>query len=91
VLVTTTLNLDWNNWPVSPSYGAMMQELLRFAVSGKLREHAVTVGGVLEQFLQAGAADLDGQLHMPGQANNPVRVRIRGPASRPSSAGATLT
>jgi hypothetical protein len=78
VLLTSTLNLDWNNWPVSPSFGAMMQELLRFAVSGKLREQATTVGGILEQFLQAGAADLDGRLYLPGRDSDPVRVRIRG-------------
>ena len=33
-----TLNMDWNTWPGSPSFGAMMQELTRFAVSGRLRE-----------------------------------------------------
>ena len=30
VLITTTVNLDWGNWPVSPSFGPLMQELARF-------------------------------------------------------------
>jgi hypothetical protein len=77
VLVTSTLNLDWNNWPISPSYLAMMQELLRFAVSGKLREHAVTVGGILEQALPPSGGDVSGLLYLPGQGNHPVKTRIR--------------
>ncbi len=77
ILVTTTLNLDWNNWPVSPSYLAMMQELLRFAVSGKLREHAVTVGGILEQVLPPSGGDVNGLLYLPGLPNHPVKTRIR--------------
>ena len=31
ILMASTLNLDWTSWPGSPSYGAMMQELTRFA------------------------------------------------------------
>jgi hypothetical protein len=77
VLITTTLNLDWNSWPISPSYLAMMQELVRFAVSGKLREHAVNVGGILEQVLPPSGGDLKGLLYLPGQENHPVKTRIQ--------------
>jgi hypothetical protein len=68
VLVTTTLNMDWNTWPGSPSFGAMMQELTRFAVSGRLRERQTIVGGMLEEFL-AGGTELDAAVVVPGREN----------------------
>jgi uncharacterized membrane protein len=58
ILFTSTLNMDWNGWPGSPSFGAMMHELTRLAVSGRLREQAQTVGGLLEAYLP-GSAELD--------------------------------
>jgi hypothetical protein len=64
VLFTSTLNMDWNSWPASPSYPAFMQELLRFAVAGRLREQAATVGEPLEEFFTSGGA-LDVALRTP--------------------------
>ena len=55
ILLTSTVNMDWGSWPGSPSYGAMMHELTRFAVSGRLREQSQTVGGLLEAYLPGGA------------------------------------
>lgn len=49
VLVTTTLNMEWHSWPASPSFGAMMQELVRLAVSGRLPARASQVGQVVEE------------------------------------------
>ncbi|MCI0684284.1 MAG: VWA domain-containing protein [Gemmataceae bacterium] len=65
VLVTTTLNMDWNTWPGSPSFGAMMQELARLAVAGRLREHAAHVGAILEEFLPAAGGELDAAIQYP--------------------------
>lgn len=65
VLITTSLNMDWNTWPGSPSFGAMMQELARLAVSGRLREHAALVGAILEEFLPSGAGEQDATIHYP--------------------------
>ncbi len=78
ILVTTSLNLDWNRWPISPSYGAMMQELFRVAVSGRLRERSATVGQLLEEFLPVGSAKLDGRLYLPGLEKSPAKVRLGG-------------
>jgi hypothetical protein len=64
VLFTSTFNMDWNTWPASPSYPAFMQDLLRFSLSGKLREQAATVGEPLEDFLTSGGG-LDVTLRMP--------------------------
>lgn len=74
VLFTSTMNLDWTSWPGSPSYGAMMQELLRSAASGRLRERAIVVGGLLEEVLPAAGTEADSVLHLPGSLGPPVKV-----------------
>jgi hypothetical protein len=50
-LVTTTVNSDWNNWPVSPSFPALMQELLYYVSSARLREQVLQVGEPIELYL----------------------------------------
>ena len=66
VLLTTTVNLDWNTWAASPSFPAMMQELTRFAVSGRLRDQQTVVGNILEEVFPGGA-ELEGELLVPGE------------------------
>src|SRR5207245_3917876 len=46
ILYTSTVNMDWNTWPISPSFPALMQELLHYAVAGCLREQAAASGDV---------------------------------------------
>jgi Aerotolerance regulator N-terminal/von Willebrand factor type A domain len=65
LLFTSTVNMDWTAWPISPSFPALMQELLRFAVAGRLREQAVLVGEPLEAYLQIGGAGLEVQVETP--------------------------
>lgn len=65
ILVASTLNMDWTSWPGSPSYGALMQELARLAVSGKLRGHAGMVGNVLEEYLPVGGGEVEATVHYP--------------------------
>jgi hypothetical protein len=74
VLVTSTLNGDWTSWPASPSYLPLIQELARFAVSGRLREQAVSVGEPLEEFLPSGGTALDASLTNPEGRNETVRT-----------------
>src|SRR5262249_45349982 len=68
LLLTSTVNMDWTSWPASPSFLAMMQELTRFAVSGRLREQATLVDGVLEEYFTNGG-ELEGALVVPGEDN----------------------
>jgi hypothetical protein len=65
LLVATTVNRDWADWPVSPSFLPLMQELLRFAVSGRLREQAAEAGQPLEELMPSTQAGLDVALHTP--------------------------
>jgi hypothetical protein len=48
VLITTTVNSDWNNWPASPTFPPLMHEVLYFAAAPRLREQTVDVGEPIE-------------------------------------------
>ncbi len=78
VLFTSTFNMDWTNWPASPSFGEMVQELTRLAVSGRLREQSAVVGAVLEDFLPGGGSELDMTVNYPaGVELKPVKTRTQ--------------
>ncbi len=68
LLLTSTVNMDWTTWPGSPSFGAMMHELTRMGVSGRLREQALTVGNMLEEYLPGGN-EVEVTLHFPAGSN----------------------
>jgi hypothetical protein len=65
VLVTTTLNADWNAWPASPSFPPFVNHLMNFAASGRLREQAVEVGDPLELYVDSAAGGADAVVHTP--------------------------
>jgi len=65
ILTTSTLNMDWNSWPGSPSFGALMQELTRLAVSGRLRERSILVGQMIEEYLAVPEAEVEVAIHAP--------------------------
>jgi hypothetical protein len=77
LLFTSTVNMDWTTWPISPSFPALMQELLHFAVAGSLREQAATVGDVLEEYLAPGTAGLDFTLHTPDGRTETGRTQLQ--------------
>jgi hypothetical protein len=74
VLFTSTFNMDWNTWPVSPSFPAFMQELLHFAVAGKLREQAMLVGEPLEEFITTRGGGLEVTLRTPDSRKEEFRT-----------------
>src|SRR5262249_13949521 len=78
VLITTTVNQDWTDeWPKSPSFLPLMQEVLRFSVAGRLREQAGVVGEVLEEFLPVGNSGLDVAIHTPDDKAESARTQDR--------------
>lgn len=77
LLFTSTVNMDWTSWPISPSFPALMQELLRFAVAGRLREHALAVGEPLEEFLQTSGVGLEVTLLLPDGRTESARTVLR--------------
>jgi hypothetical protein len=77
LLFTSSLNMDWNSWPGSPSYGALMQEITRLAASGRLREQASLVGQPLEEYLAAEGSEVDATIHFPSAILKPQQVRTQ--------------
>lgn len=78
ILLTSAVNMDWSGWPGSPSFGAMMQELTRYAVAGRLREQSTTVGGLLDAFLPGGA-EVDVTVKLPDEIDwfKPKKIRTQ--------------
>jgi hypothetical protein len=75
VLFTSTVNMDWNSWPASPSFPAFTQELMRYAVAGRLREQALTVGDPIEEFLAPGTSALDVEVATPDGRKESLRTQ----------------
>ena len=65
VLIAAPVNSDWSNWPVPPSYPALMQELFKFAASGRLREQSLDAGRPLEQYLTIPAGGVTATVYTP--------------------------
>lgn len=79
LLFTSTLNMDWNSWPRFPSYMAMVQELTRLALVGRLREHSSIVNQPLEEWLLSNGNELNVTLYPPGaDARSGKRTRTQG-------------
>jgi hypothetical protein len=77
LLFTSTVNMDWNSWPGSPSFGAMMQEATRLAASGRLREQAALVGQMLEEYFPASGNEVDAVIAYPANLAGLKPQKIR--------------
>jgi len=76
ILLTSTVNMDWTSWPGSPSFGAMMHELTRLAVSGRLREKTHVVGDVLDDYLP-GSAEIEVNVFTPVKGAGPIKKKTQ--------------
>lgn len=85
VLFTTTLNSDWNRWPVSPAFPAFVQETLFYAAQSRLRERALSVGEPIELYLTSTAL-LEASIDMPRDLlDGPIRADTdEGPRKQPT-------
>ncbi len=73
VVLTTTLNADWTDWPILPTYLPFMHELLRFAVTTSDRR-TLRVGETLEEFLPATTVGLTATITGPENLSVSVPV-----------------
>lgn len=73
LLLNSSVNSDWSNWPASPSYPPMMQELMQFAAAGRLREQALLVGEPLEIFVAGNGQD--GTVTLPDGRAETIRAQ----------------
>jgi hypothetical protein len=77
LLFTSTVNMDWTSWPASPSFPALVQEILPYAVAGRLHEQSANVGDILEQFQPSGGAGLEMAMTLPDGRTETLRSENR--------------
>ena len=75
VMLTTGVNSDWGNWPASPSFPALMQELVYFASAGRLQEQSVEVGQGIDLFLDR-ADTLEATIEAPDGRTEKAQTQI---------------
>jgi hypothetical protein len=80
VVYTSTLNRDWTEWPVFPSFLEFQHELLRFAAANPDR-HTARVGDPLEEFFPPAAAGLTAGVTGPEGVAGAVPVVLRDEAA----------
>lgn len=74
ILITTAVNAEWSNWPASPSFPALMNELVLFASAGRLREQATEVSQPLELFLNTPDGGLEASIATPDGRTETART-----------------
>ncbi|HEY7326561.1 MAG TPA: VWA domain-containing protein [Gemmataceae bacterium] len=81
VLITTTVNADWNNWPSSPSFAPLMQELLYYASAARLREQVLQVGEPIELYLPNVAGGAEATITTPDGRTETSRLESQDEAA----------
>jgi len=66
VVLTTTFNAEWTDWPLLPSYLPFVHEVLRFASSAP-DHHNLQVGDAIEEFFPSATVGLMVSLEGPGR------------------------
>jgi hypothetical protein len=56
VLVATTADRDWTDWPIHPSYPAVMDKIVLQAAAGRFADHTIRVGQPIQEVLPRAAA-----------------------------------
>jgi Aerotolerance regulator N-terminal/von Willebrand factor type A domain len=74
VMITTGVNSEWSNWPASPSYPALMNELLYFASAGRLQEQSIEVGQAIELYLPL-VAEVEATIETPDGRTEKVQTQ----------------
>lgn len=72
VLVGTTADRDWTDWPIHQSYPPVMEKLVLLAASGRSEERNVEVGQALDLTLAPSAAGAEVTVIWPDR-DEPVR------------------
>jgi hypothetical protein len=65
VLVATTVDRDWTDWPVHKSYPSVMTQVVLQAASGRFVDRSLAVGQPVEELLPASAAGVEATLTWP--------------------------
>ena len=76
-VVATGADLDWNRWPLSPSYLPAMQGLVKELVARRFRRASAIVGEPLDLALPAGMFDVTATVTPPGGGPLPAKSEDR--------------
>jgi hypothetical protein len=79
ILVATSADRRWTLMPIWPSYPALVQEMLSFAVGGQIQQRNLRVGESLGGALPATAGEL--RLGLPDGRHEKLRLAGQGEAS----------
>lgn len=78
ILVATSADTTWTAWPLLPSYPAMVQELLAFALAGQRDPQNVLVGQPLTGTIPTSAGGVPVGIQCPDGHNETVRPESEG-------------
>jgi hypothetical protein len=73
-VVTTGADLDWNRWPISPSYLPVMQNVVRDLAAARFRRPSAVVGEPTVVVLPRSGFDVPTKLISPGGAETKLAV-----------------
>jgi len=79
IVFTSTWNVDWNSWPLSPSFPPFVQELFRYAVSGNVKPSTLS-GEPLEEFVSVTFAGIEASVLTPDGRTLTVPIVARNEA-----------
>lgn len=78
ILVATSADTTWTAWPLLPSYPAIVQEMLAFALSGQRDPQNVLVGQSLTGTIPTSAGGVPVGIRCPDGHNETVRPESEG-------------
>ncbi len=75
VLITTSLDMSWSTWPVSPSFPPVINELVRSTVAGRWTRPILLVGDQFGRILTERDANSTAALQLPNGKERPLAIR----------------
>ena len=78
VLVATSADVSWTPMPLWPSYLPIVQEVLNYAIGGRLRQKTILVGDQLGATVPTPAGDVSLSLQTPNDRVEDLRLRTEG-------------
>lgn len=75
VLITTSLDMTWSTWPVSPSFPPVINELVRSTVAGRWTRPTMLVGDQFGRILSERDANAAAVLKLPNGKTRPLSIR----------------
>ncbi len=76
VMVTTACDTDWGNWPSSPSYTVVMQELAAYAAARATQEGTLPVGSTLRLALDPAKHEMSALVLSPADSQGVPAERV---------------